>query len=316
MTQQKPEGRSVRKRGLSRREFAGRVSLGALAAGTVWGARPVRGAATKTDGDGVRIPLKIGHRAASMKMVGNFDVFKMASRIPGLMGVELQVAHGKPNLRKMDAVRRYKAEANRWGMMIPSLAGLWDRGVSILKAEPAEKNLHQAVELAEFLGASVILAAFFRDKAPDMTKESSYKPVVEMLKRVGPRAAKGGVTIGLENSLSPAHNKKLVDLVDHPNVKVYYDPYNMAYYGYEADAVPGIKLLGKERICQMHVKNGDKLIEEPGPVDWPAAFRALNEIDYDGWYVFESSHKSREQAVEATRKNVAFLQKHIRMPMA
>ncbi len=316
MTHHRSDERADRGRGLSRRQFAGRVSLGALAAGAAWSGRPARSAQTEPEGGSVRVPLKIGHRAASMKMVGNFGVFKMANRIPGLMGLELQVAHGKPNLRNMDAVRRYKTEANLWGMMIPSLAGLWDRGVSILKTEPAEKNLHQAIELAEFLGASVVLAAFFRDKAPDMTKESSYKPVVEMLQRVGPRAAKGAVTIGLENSLSPAHNKKLVDLVDHPNVKVYYDPYNMAYYGYEAEAVPGVKLLGKDRICQMHVKNGDKLIEEPGPVDWPAAFKALNEIGYDGWYVFESSHKSREQAVEATRKNVAFLRKHIRMPTA
>ena len=66
------------------------------------------------------IPLKIGHRAASMKMVGNFDVFKMARQMPGLIGVELQVAAGKPNLHDLDAVRQYKRQANLWGMMIPS----------------------------------------------------------------------------------------------------------------------------------------------------------------------------------------------------
>ena len=51
--------------------------------------------------------------------------------------------------------------------------------------------------------------------------------------------------MGLENSLSPADNKKLVDLVDHPAVRVYYDPHNMAYYGHGEQAVPGVKLAAR-----------------------------------------------------------------------
>ena len=110
-----------------------------------------------------------------------------------------------------------------------------------------------------------------------------------MLREVAPRAAEAGVILGLENSLSPADNVKLVDLVGHPAVRVYYDVHNMATYRHGDQAVPGIKLLGKERICAVHVKNGMLRIEEPGPIDWPAAFRAFNEIGYDGWYVFETA---------------------------
>ena len=109
-------------------------------------------------------------------------------------------------------------------------------------------------------------------------------------------------------------NKKLVDLVDHPGVKVYYDPHNMAHYGHAEEAIPGIKLLGKDRICQVHVKNGERLIEAPGLVDWQAAFRALNEIGYEGWYVFESKHTDHAQVVEATAKNIEFLRKNCQMP--
>ena len=298
---------------LSRREFGAGLSAAALAA--TLGTTPRDTHAMETQ-DETAIPLKIGHRAASMKMVGDFDVFKMARRMPGLIGVELQVAHGKPNLRDWDAVRRYKREANRWGMMIPSVAGIFDRGVSMLGGPPEVRdNLGQAVRVAEFLGASVALVAFFRDKAPDMTDESSYGPVVELLQEAAPKAAEAGVTFGLENSLSPAHNQKLVDLVDHPNVLVYYDPCNMAHYGYEKEAVPGIRLLGKERICQVHVKNGKDLIEQAGPVDWPAAFEALHAIGYEGWYVFESQHADPADVIADTNKNIAFLQEHCKMPV-
>ena len=164
------------------------------------------------------------------------------------------------------------------------------------------------------LGASVILVAFFRDNAPDMTREESYGPVVNLLQQTADQAADAGVVMGLENSLSPADNKKLVDLVDHPAVRVYYDLYNMANYGHGAEAVPGVKLLGRERICMVHVKNADMLIEEPGLINWAAAFKALNEIGYDGWYIYESKHDSPADCVKDTLRNNAYLKSQIRMP--
>jgi len=257
-------------------------------------------------------PLKIGIRAASMKMVGTPDVFKTVATIPGILGVELQVTAGKLSLRKDDNVRLYKKEADRCGLKIPALAGIWDPGVSIRSPKAADSIL-ATVRAAEMLGAGVILAAFFRKEAPDMTDESSYGPVVAMLQKVAPQAAKAGVVIGLENSLSPADNKKLVDLVGHPAVGVYYDLHNMDFYGHGKEAVPGIKLLGKERIAMVHVKNGNKLIEEPGPIDWPAAFRDFRQIGYAGWYVYETSHDSVEDCIQDTKKNNEFLRRQIQL---
>jgi len=88
----------------------------------------------------------------------------------------------------------------------------------------------------------------------------------------------------------------------------------MAYYGHADQAIPGIKLLGQQRICMVHVKNGDKLIEEPGPIDWAAAFRAFGDVGYDGWYIYETAHRSTEDCVEDTKKNNAFLRQHARTP--
>jgi L-ribulose-5-phosphate 3-epimerase len=256
--------------------------------------------------------LKIGIRAASMKMAGTPDVFKAAAAIPGICGVELQATAGKPNLRDADTVRRYKKEAERWGMKIPALAGIWDRGVTIRSPNAAE-SIVASIRAAEVLGAGVILAAFFRKDAPDMTEESSYGPIVSMLQKVAAQAADAGVIIGLENSLNPADNKKLVDLVGHRAVAVYYDLYNMAFYGHGDQAVPGIKLLGKDRICMVHVKNGKKLIEEPGPIDWPAAFRAFRQIGYQGWYVYETSHDNIEDCIRDTKKNNEFLRRQMKL---
>ena len=260
-----------------------------------------------------RIPPKIGHRAASMKMVGDFGVFRVARGIPGLLGVELQIAQGEPNLWDLDAVRRYKKEAHRWGIRIPSLAGVWGKGVSIRTSPVAGIQLIKAIRAAELLGSSVILVAFFRDNAPNMGQESSYGPVVQLLREAAPIARNAGVVLGLENSLSPADNVKLIDVIAEENVRVYYDLFNMDYYGHKGLAVPGVKLLGKERICQIHVKNQERLIEEAGPIDWRAAFAACNEIGYEGWYVFESRHSGEKQLISATTRNIEFLESQVRM---
>lgn len=294
--------------GLTRRAFVRSVAL--CAAGAL-ACRPRDSRA----GEGKGGPLKIGIRAASLKMVGTPDVIRVAAEIPGITGVELQATAGQPSLRDPETVRMYKGAAERCGISIPSLAGVWDRGVKISSPNAAD-SLRASIRAAEMLGSGVILVAFFGDDAPDMAKEASYGPVASMLRGVAKDASDAGVILGLENSLSPADNRKLVDLVGHPAVQVYYDLHNMDHYGHGAQAIPGVALLGKERICAVHVKNGDKLIEEPGPIDWPAAFRALADIGYEGWYIYETGHPDTADCIEDTKRNNAFLQKHVRMPFS
>ena len=277
-------------------------------------ARPLTGfGAPSTSTPASQVPLKLGIRAATMKMVGDSTVIQAAAGIPGIRGVELQVTAGNRNLRNWDVVRQYKRDSDRWGIRIPSVAGIWDNGVNVSSPDAGE-SIRLSIRAAEILGSGVVLVAFFKENAPDMEREESYGPVVSNLQKAAPAAADAGVILGLESSLSPADHGKLVDLVAHPAVRVYYDLYNMATYGHGAEAVPGVKLLGRERLCAVHVKNGDRLIEQPGPIDWVAAFAAFNDIGYDGWFTYETSHKSLSACLADTALNNAFLTKHLRMP--
>jgi L-ribulose-5-phosphate 3-epimerase len=297
---------------LTRRGFVQACAV-AFAATGAW--RLTGFAAAPAPAPARQVPLKLGIRAATMRMVGDAALLQTAAGIPDIRGVELQVTAGGRNLRDWDVVRQYKRDSDRWDIRIPSLAGIWDKGVNMLSPNAGE-SIQLTIRAAEMLGSGVILAAFFKENAPDMNREESYGPVVSTLRKAAPAAAEAGVVIGLENSLSPADNLKLVDLVGHPAVKVYYDLHNMATYGHGAEAVPGVKLLGRERLCAVHVKNGDKLIEQPGPIDWAAAFEAFNEIGYDGWFTYETQHKSVAACLAETPRNNAFLAKHIRMPMS
>ena len=303
---------------MKRRQFLQQLAYGSI----VYSCASTKGAAipkqsTKLQG---RLPYKIGIRQASLRdpenpskgMVGNIDTFKVARDIPDITGIELQVSGGQPNMRDLSVARKYKAEAHRWGMNIPSTAGVWTHAAW---GPHSGLDLLNSIRATEILGANVMLVAFFRENAPDMTDKQSYGPVVSLLKEVAPHAQEAGVVLGLENSLSPKDNMDLVDRIDHPCVKVYYDLDNMYHYGHGKDAISGIEWLGLERIAAIHVKNNGRILQDAWRIDWASAFQVLTEIGYDGWLVFESRHKNHQECKEMTQQNIAFIKEHFRPPL-
>jgi sugar phosphate isomerase/epimerase len=295
---------------LSRRDFFAAAAGSGFAAGI--NATTVFGQGSDPAEKPERIPLKIGLRAASMKMNGRFDIFKVAREIHGLTAIELQVADGHPNLWDLDAVRHYKNEAHRWGVSVPSLSGVWGRGPSQLRS--AGVKLLRAIRAGKLLGSSVILVALLGKDAPDMNMESSYGPMVEVLQDVAPYAADAGITLGLENSLSPADSRKLVDMIDRPSIRIYYDTFGVARWGHVKEAVPGISLLGKDRICQAHLQSSGGTIASEKLVDFSEVIQAFNQIGYAGWYFFETRHTSQLQMMKDTEDNIAFVKRHSEMP--
>ncbi|MGP8245917.1 MAG: sugar phosphate isomerase/epimerase family protein [Bryobacteraceae bacterium] len=278
---------------MQRRQFL----VSALAAAV--GAAAKRGAAAAA--------LKFGHRQANMVNDPGPAVFDLAKQIHGLSGVELQVFFKGTTLWDQDTLLAYGRAAARTGLTIPSVAGVWPPGASLLQPS-AEENLRKAVRTAESLHATTILAACFEQNCPKMDQQQSYGPVVELLQRVSGAARDAGVTIGMETSNSPADDRKLIDLVDRASVKVYYDMDNVERY-HTGQAVPGIAVL-KSRIRQVHLKNEDRLLEQPGRVNWAEAVKGLAAIGYAGWFVFETSHSSPQQCIDATQKNIAFVTRH------
>lgn len=302
---------------MKRRKFLQKLVYGTT--GCMLASTRVTSAQKKATEQQGRLPYKIGIRQASLRnpedsskgMIANFDTFKVARDIPGITGVELQVTSGHPNMRDLSVACRYKEEAFRWGLDIPSTAGIWDHPAW---GPDAGSDLLNSIRATEILGARIMLVAFFGKNAPDMTDKQSYGSVVSILKEAAPRAQEAGIVLGLENSLSPKGNKDLVDRIEHPAVKVYYDPDNMYQYGHGEEAVPGIELLGPERIVAFHAKNKGRILQETWRIDWAAAFQALTEIRYDGWLVFETQHKNHQECKEMTQHNIAFIKEHFCPP--
>jgi sugar phosphate isomerase/epimerase len=255
--------------------------------------------------------LRFAHRQANITKEPGPGVFDLARRIPGLKGVELQMHFRNTTLWDSETLLAYKRGAEKAGLAVSSLAGVWTPGVSVLQPDQAVDVLHKAIRAAGALKAGVILVTAFEKNAPDMERESSWGPTVKLLQKVAAAASDAGVTLAMETSLTPAHDKKWIDLVGRPSIKVYYDADNVERYGHKGAAVPGYGVLGKSRIAQIHLKNEESLLEEPGRVNWTEALKAIRRIGYDGWLCFESNHSGPEQCIESTQKNMAFVRRQL-----
>ena len=183
-----------------------------------------------------------------------------------------------------------------------------------------------ALEAAKALGAKNILTAFFgngdllyKDEEGNRVnkksgkyaeykwKEKDVERVIAAFKQIVPRAEDLGVIIGLENTLTADQNLQMIEAIGSPMVQVYYDVGNSWGNGYNVPAE--IRELGKERICEVHLKDWEtKLLGKDGQVDMKECAAALNDIGYDKWLVLETSGR-KGNFEEDTKANVQFAKK-------
>jgi sugar phosphate isomerase/epimerase len=259
---------------------------------------------------GMASPLRFAHRQANMVTSPAQDVFELASQIPGLTGVQLQMIWKGEDLSERESALVYKRQADRGAIEVPSIAGVWKPGERIFDLAVAEKALSNAIRTAEFFGAKTILVALYTANCPNMDDESSFGPVVGLLQKMGQRASDAGLSFGLETSLTPSDEKKLLGLIDRSSIRSYYDATNVETY-HSGQGVSGIEVLGP-RIVECHLKNEDRLIgQQPSAVDWAAALKAFKRIHYNGWYVFETKHASPERCVQDTKANIDFVKSQL-----
>ncbi len=238
--------------------------------------------------------------------VSDPSVFDLAKRI-GLDGVELLMGPVKENLplRRPEVRRRYKEASLRTGVAVPSLCPNVLNTVP-LKSEPrAAIWLMDTMEACGDFGSKNILVPFFGKGELRMDVPEEVQRVVEVLKEAGPRAAAGGVTLGLENTLSADDNLALLEKIGSPGVMVYYDIGNSFSRGRDIPAE--IRKLGSGRICQFHIKDNPGLLGQ-GKMDLPAVAAAIRDIGYRGWLVLETASPSGD-VEQDTRTNLAYVKK-------
>jgi sugar phosphate isomerase/epimerase len=141
--------------------------------------------------------------------------------------------------------------------------------------------------------------------------------VIERLKMAGAKAVAADVVIGVETELSAEDQIKLLAEVGSPAVKIYYNFANAIQN--KRDVAQELRLLGRDRICQIHCTNTDGVwLQDDPAVDIKKIKAALDEIGWTGWLVIERSRRA-DDARNVKRNfgaNTAYLRSIFQAPAA
>jgi L-ribulose-5-phosphate 3-epimerase len=250
--------------------------------------------------------LRIGACDWSIGKSSDIGAFEVAREI-GLEGIQVNLGSDGNNmhLRQPERQRAYLAESKKTGIRIASLA-IGELNRVPYKSEPrTDEWVWDAVDVARNLDVKVILLAFFAKN--DLRDDPQGKEaVIGKLKKVAPKAEKMGITLGIESYLSAEEHVDIIQKVGSESIKVYYDFRNSADAGY--DVIREIKWLGKDAICELHIKENGFLLGE-GTLDWRKISETLGEIGYygDGWMQIESARPKELTIVESYKRNHQFL---------
>ena len=249
--------------------------------------------------------IPIGITDWNLRLSANPEAIPLAAQL-GFDGVQISVGRrlvdDKMPLDNPEAVARCLALSKQHKIPIVGTCAdrLHDNG---LKSDPlAVRWVHDSIRLTHAVGARVLLLPFFGKWALQTPAEMEYTG--DALRELAPEAEKADVILGLENTISAEDNVRIMDRARSKNVLVYYDVGNSTHAGF--DVVKEIRWLGKDRICQMHLKDNPNYMGE-GKIQFVPIVAAIRDIGFNGWAVLETDSKSAATLDADLRKNLAYI---------
>jgi sugar phosphate isomerase/epimerase len=246
----------------------------------------------------------------------------------GMSGAELRVVNGK-NIMDLsrDELRQAKESLDAAGLKVISIASpllkcvlpdapdvdsrfQHDIFASKHTFDDQPRLADHAFELAQFFGAPIIrVFSYWRTVEP----EKCFDAITTALSNLAEKAAAHNLIIGVENEHAcnigtAAESAKILAAVNHPHLKLVWDPAN-AMVGGENPFPHGYRLLPKGRIAHVHAKDCHMDGHTPiwGPlgtrhVDWKGQIAALVADGYKGFLSLETHWQGPNQdKLEASR---------------
>ena len=232
----------------------------------------------------------------------------------GMTGAELRVVFGK-NIMDLDADELQKAKdlLEAKSMTVVSIASpllkcvlaggpevdtrfQQDVFASKHTFEDQPRLSEKALGLAMFFGARIVrVFSYWRT----VDTAACFDPICSALIGLADKARQHDLIIGIENEHAcnigtAEETAKLLAAIDHPNLKLVWDPAN-ALVGGEDPFPYGYGLLPAKRIAHVHAKDCHMEGHTPiwGPlgtrsVDWKGQLKALRRDSYTGWLSLET----------------------------
>lgn len=251
--------------------------------------------------------------AITDEFTSDFETAVISMASVGMTGAELRMLWGK-NIVDLsdDELERAIEIARRHGFEIVSIASPLLKCV-LPDAPPVDARFQQdsfaskhtfadqarlvtrAFEIAERTGARIIrVFSYWRSVQP----EACFSRIVEALRGLAEQAPAHGVIIAIENEHAcnigtGEETARVLAALDHPNLKVVWDPANSLVAG--ENPMEGYAKLPAARIAHVHAKDCTVVNHKAtwrelgeGAIPWKAHLDALARDGYSGWISLET----------------------------
>jgi sugar phosphate isomerase/epimerase len=202
---------------------------------------------------------------------------------------------------------QYDSLLHAYNIGVSSIAMSGFYAQSFAQREGVEPMVNDCINTMKLTGVKVAFLPLGVEG--DLVKHPEKRPaIVARLKEAGHMAKKAGVVIGIETALDASGEVQLLKEIGSPAVKIYFNFANALEAG--RDLCNELKILGKERICQIHCTDKDGVwLQNNTRLDMLKVKETLDEMGWRGWLVIERSRDARfpTDVVKNFSANTAYL---------
>ncbi len=253
-----------------------------------------------------REKLRIGVTDWNLELGADPQAVPLAAQL-GFEGVQIsfgrKLVDDKMPVDNPEVMARYLQLSKQCGIPIDGTCvdRLHDNGLKSDKLAP--KWVLDSIRLTKELHTKVLLVPFFGRWA--LTNQAEMDYTGDALRDLAPEAEKAGVVLGIEDTISAQDNWRMIERARSKNVLVYYDVGNSTEAGF--DIIKEIRWLGKDRICQFHLKDNPNYLGE-GKIEFGPVMHTIRDIGFSGYANLETD--AHAQTLEADmRRNLMYIRR-------
>lgn len=157
---------------------------------------------------------------------------------------------------------------------------------SIIEQKSVIKQTLKLIDRTKLMGIKKMILPFFGRSELNESNSDKYKQII---KEIANCAQENKLLICIETVLTGENLLRLMECLNHPNIKCVFDTGNRIAFGH--DIYSDILLL-REQICHVHIKDkndqNENVLLGTGKVNFYKVFQSLFSIGYNGPYTFET----------------------------
>ena len=178
--------------------------------------------------------------------------------------------------------------ADSLGIEVPSVAMSGFFAQSLLKRENYKELVQDCLNTMKHMKSQVAFLPLGGCGKEWVTDPVLRAELIHRLHTIGEMAKREGKVIGIRTGLDAKESKRMLKEIHSDGIKIYYNLQDAV--DSHRDVCRELKVLGKDRICQIHASLTDSVTLDKDPrINMSQVVKTLNQIGWRGWLVVERS---------------------------